>query len=526
MSANIAPCFFPHCLWDTFYVENDEVIAYTRFYYGAMHYLRDLRWALNDGAVYVVGARGAKYAMAAFPAGLPECGDDPSGKRVFAGPEDRFNHEAAYSYLMDCMSEDLAMRASPLRVETFRFRLRGVAYLYEHLYGALAVAAPNRAATLAEWGKLAPVQLRAREWSPEQREVLDTIAAALNISDENVLCRTSRALFIGGEPGSGKSEVLCHAAHQAACQGIYVLILCPTGALVHAYKDRVPESPFIVVETIHSGFAIYRNYDKDVEYCPPTRLRRYGLIIIDEASQIDDSITRLLFQGLDELPQKPMIAVAADFQQLNPVAGGSAMRRVCQKMPQVNLKTIYRTKDPGLLGFLSYIRKQQPSRAMLTAFFQGRHFCGTLEAAVKHGLWLAHVRNTLFVWLCVTNPGAERINRIALSLLGITEADLASGYRGDPKTGSGRIYAARGLCMRLSRNLDKARGFVNGAVGYITKVLDPLGHFFIVKLTTGVLVLVHPIRTSQGIHLPCGYGVWDYYSQGSGQHFNYGWPFL
>ena len=167
---------------------------------------------------------------------------------------------------------------------------------------------------------------------------------------------------MAGEPGSGKSEVLIHAAVEAANAGLYVLILCPTGALVHTYKDRMPETSHITVETIHSGFAIYRNYDKVVEYSPPTRLRRYDLIILDEGSQVDDAITKMLILGIGELPQMPYVVVAADFQQLNPVTGGRAMRLATSKYPTVTLDTMYRSDDEPHLDFLRAIRKKQSAK--------------------------------------------------------------------------------------------------------------------------------------------------------------------
>jgi len=55
------------------------------------------------------------------------------------------------------------------------------------------------------------------------------------------------------------------------------LISCPTGALVHAYRERLPPTDQIVVETLHSGFSIARKVDLDT-YSPPGRLRRYDLI--------------------------------------------------------------------------------------------------------------------------------------------------------------------------------------------------------------------------------------------------------
>ena len=118
------------------------------------------------------------------------------------------------------------------------------------------------------------------------------------------MLNSGRHLFLTGEPGSGKSEVIVHDACAAAKGGACVLVLCPTGTLVHSYRDRFPDVDNIVVETIYSGFAIQRQYDKLLDYAPPSRLRRYDLILVDEASQIEDHVATLLLMGIQELPQK------------------------------------------------------------------------------------------------------------------------------------------------------------------------------------------------------------------------------
>ena len=117
------------------------------------------------------------------------------------------------------------------------------------------------------------------------------------------MLNSDRHLLLTGEPGSGKSEVIVHAACAAAKSGACVLVLCPTGTRVHSYRDRLPDVDNIVVETIHSGFAIQWQYDKLVDYAPPSRLRRYDLILVDEASQIEDQVETLLLMGIQELPQ-------------------------------------------------------------------------------------------------------------------------------------------------------------------------------------------------------------------------------
>ena len=82
---------------------------------------------------------------------------------------------------------------------------------------------------------------------------------------------------------------------------------------------------------------------------------------------------------------------------------------------------------------------------------------------------------------------------------------MKSGYKGDPKVSSGPIYVEPGLQIRLTRNLDKDRGFVNGAVGTIDEVLSPC--VFTLKLSSGVMVLVHPIHAGgERPFLPCTYG--------------------
>ena len=66
---------------------------------------------------------------------------------------------------------------------------------------------------------------------------------------------------------------------------------------MHSYRERLPETDRVVAETLHSGFQIARKADKST-YAPPGRLRRYDLIFIDEASQIEDDVTDLLLIGL------------------------------------------------------------------------------------------------------------------------------------------------------------------------------------------------------------------------------------
>ena len=88
---------------------------------------------------------------------------------------------------------------------------------------------------------------------------------------------------------------------------------------------------------------------------------------------------------------------------------------------------------------------------------------------MAYGLELAAAQGKAFTWLTHTNKGSSSVCRAALAHRGISDDDLLAGYPVDPASKSNlRILFRRGLVYRLTRKLDKPRGFVNGAlaVGY------------------------------------------------------------
>ena len=81
-------------------------------------------------------------------------------------------------------------------------------------------------------------------------------------------------MHITGGPGTGKTAATIHAAYRVAEAGARVLILRPTGALVHAHRELLPATDKTIVETMHSDLSIARKVDLNT-YSPPGRLRRY-----------------------------------------------------------------------------------------------------------------------------------------------------------------------------------------------------------------------------------------------------------
>ena len=161
--------------------------------------------------------------------------------------------------------------------------------------------------------------------------------------------------------------MLIEAAVSAAKKGMRVLIICPTGQLVHALKSQLPETEGIEnveINTIHGVLQYKRpGADSKVKWSPPSALRRIDLILIDEASQYDDNEWVRLLQCINEQPQSPFVAAVADFQQLQPLGSGEYCRRGCEGMPTETLDTVYRTNDPEHLLFQNRIRSEQPTKA-------------------------------------------------------------------------------------------------------------------------------------------------------------------
>ena len=323
--------FFPHYHREAF-ISTEFSLKFTMCFLGGLRYLTSLSPGDTDDTVYGESIPNSvhryRYLKSAFPQPLPTL---PMSK------------EAAFDYMRECMRIDLRMRVCDARVDTFLARLEAIAVLTKSFRAnPLSVQA---------WRTRDDVELRTMKWSAEQEEFLAIVADRINVRDPTDMAATfDRWMHITGGPGTGKTEAIIHAAYAAAEAGARVLILCPTGALVHSYKERLPPTDQIMVETLHGGVSIARKVDMNT-YAPPGRLRRYDLIFIDEASQIGDAIFECIWCGGRELPQKPFFVVGADFSQVAPIGGGERFKELCANIKTSELTVVHRTDDPKLLDF-------------------------------------------------------------------------------------------------------------------------------------------------------------------------------
>ena len=75
------------------------------------------------------------------------------------------------------------------------------------------------------------MEMPARVWSLQQQDVLDAVGAAMDVDDANAL-PGSRAVFVTGGPGTGKTALTEHVVRTAVGMDLRVLRVHPTGRLV------------------------------------------------------------------------------------------------------------------------------------------------------------------------------------------------------------------------------------------------------------------------------------------------------
>ena len=404
--------------------------------------------------------------------------------------------------LLSQIEQDLVLRGlGDDRIATFKARM--------HACTLLLLEIRNGFEDPGLWSAKKISAAPRRVWSDEQQLVLDHIKAGTAVSDAAIMEHSCRILQVGGGPGTGKTEVVIAAIRQALEDNCRVLIAGPIGLLVSMYRLRLPNLNNLTMETVHSAFRITR--DADEAYIPPGRLRQYDLIVIDEVSQIEAAVWRKLRTALGELAPSPFVVFVGDFQQLQPLSGGpeleSALRkqREAQSILYVELKhhQAARAVDAEMLSFLDAARVRQPTRKELQTFFSGRIWPSDVTAAVRTAKTIESISEKTFTFLTVTNKGAALLNLARLKLEFPQAAAILTQGGGMP-TESDKVAVAPGMRMRLTHNVDKERGFVNGNAGMVRKMLR--ADIFLLQSDQGVPILVHPISSQGRKFLPVAYG--------------------
>ena len=401
--------------------------------------------------------------------------------------------------LLAAMQEELTLRAIGAdREATFKARV--------HACTLLLLAIRDGREDAAMWSAKRVPNPPEHIWSPEQAEVLRLVKKGLSVEDAADRLSSYSASHRRSWHWEDRSDHC--SCSRSLKQGCRVLIAGPIGLLMSMYKLRLPADENLVMETIHSSFRIVR--DADAPYSPPGRLKTFDVIIFDEVSQIDATTWNYLKIALSELSSRPFIIFVGDFQQLQPIAGGPQLEADLEEQIQqgsvlaVELRQHQgaRSVDPIMLDFLQHCRLQQPSRAEVQHFFHDRVWPADIQDAVAKA---KHIEGETenFTFLTVTNRGAKTVNMACLARDYPAEALRLQQGAGIPAD-SDNIIVSPGMRLRLTHNVDKDRGFVNGASGKVQSVLRH--DVFILKTSQNVPILVHPITLRGRKYLPVSYG--------------------
>ena len=120
-------------------------------------------------------------------------------------------------------------------------------------------------------------------------------------------------------------------------------------------------------------------------------------------------------------------------------------------------------------------------RSDVETFFRGRRLPKAHGEAVARAIDIEAERRQepgcahwCFTFLTVTNAAARDLNmeRLRQEFPAAYNRLEADGVPGDEKAGGGQLVFERGMRVRLTRNLDKDCGFVNGALCTMEDVLN------------------------------------------------------
>ena len=298
---------------------------------------------------------------------------------------------------------------------------------------------------------------------------MDSLAQRQTFLDDRVDCdgqqdsswRKFRVLL--GKPGTGKSQVLIRAIHQAVQQECSVLLAAPVALLAQGY--RAIFGPDLECDTLHAAFHIpvQPGQSWDVNFS----LNRFDMVVVDEASLVSPASFDIVAATLNRLNCRPVVVIAGDRCQQQPLQ--TVQGRVCNTVSILNDDTFgqenavkhslyqqFRIIDREYEAFVEMVRYVQPSQRQLDQF-QGDLVLCPAGSLTDDEIYCAFSHQAQTSIMTVSRAAAQRINTIVLEHLfaGKFPAPkwlavlLSSLTRGWPS--SSTRTATRGLALSMAR---------------------------------------------------------------------------
>ena len=203
---------------------------------GMLEYLCSWQWCESG----IIEARdGVKFYVTALPFTIDGTGKVKrlqyhAEQAVFASDEE------AFEWILEVASRDLQYYGRrDDRLRCFKYKQQANFLLMQKVSRCTDDLEYEQ--LRQHWDTVNRPKYRDFKWSTNQYEALKLIDERLAYDDEEEKAKSTRFMYIAGSPGSGKSACILEAALRACRNGMRVLIVCPTGQLVHSFKSQLPE---------------------------------------------------------------------------------------------------------------------------------------------------------------------------------------------------------------------------------------------------------------------------------------------
>ena len=296
-------------------------------------------------------------------------------------------------------------------------------------------------------------------------------------------------IMLSGKPGSGKSYLLLMCIHHALATGCSVVVAAPTGILAQTFAESLHDE--VHCDTLHSLFF----FSETSETCSYNwALNKYDVICIDEISQVSVPLFHHILLTLSKLFVRPLILLSGDFAQQQPLGTVNSRtttlpnilsdRAIMDNIIRFNLSSQFRCADNELMAFLDIIRVRTPTASELDNIMDGRVLLSDLST--ERDVCRELKKFPAHIVLTMTNKGAHYIN-----IQTIQTAFKDKACLGTLTLDNGHDYPLyRDMTVMLTRNCNKALGFVNGQFATVITIQR---QSIIVKTAKGHLLTVHPI---------------------------------
>lgn len=326
-------------------------------------------------------------------------------------------------------------------------------------------------------------------------------------------------LLVVGRAGTGKSYALNKVIEKALLLHMKVFVATPTGFLATGYKDQFQGD--VDSDTIHSAFHYPVKSNEKARF--NWSLGTYDLLIIDELSMVPIKIFDHIFATISELPIRPIVLLAGDDQQLQPIEcvegkiQTTATIMTTQKLSNVTIKILlteqHRNNDSDYSTFLQHIRLCRPSQKQLDKIQFGK----ILFQQEPTNAQLIEVVTNFYesTVITVSRKAANRINNVVLTSV-LKNSPLLGHVVCDCELGKIPVY--KGMKVMITQNRNKEHSIVNGRIGNVIQIESNtvflkfrngnIGHIYPVTTQTenGTLKTVVPFMPAYALTIPKAQG--------------------